>query len=161
MLLDMANATNTVAPPECVRALGAAWKCAIGMYRMPLIRTPYLLVASQYDAFQLDRNLAYWFKRNHSWPSPQEDYKSWADHFAATTRTQLHHLNHTAAPPRGVLSWSCYSHAESYVNNFFKLRGGGFSMAEALQAALLNVTGIGHRPMPFVVEECHGGMDCG
>lgn len=37
-------------------ASGEAWKCIMGQYRMPHVRTPYLIMASQYDAFQLGRN---------------------------------------------------------------------------------------------------------
>jgi len=31
----------------------SAWKCTFGQYRLPSVETPYLLVASQYDEFQL------------------------------------------------------------------------------------------------------------
>ena len=32
---------------------GEQWKCQFGEYRMPFVRTPYFLVASQYDKYQL------------------------------------------------------------------------------------------------------------
>merc|ERR1712118_215487 len=33
-----------------------AWKCIMGQYRLPRLKTPYFLVASQYDSYALGRN---------------------------------------------------------------------------------------------------------
>jgi hypothetical protein len=29
------------------------WKCQMGQYRMPFVKTPFFLVASQFDSYQL------------------------------------------------------------------------------------------------------------
>lgn len=211
MLMDLAKTHDVVSTPECIESLGAAWKCWFGMYRIPLLKTPFLLVASQYDQFQASVNLQYGRVRNHSWPEPQEAYSSWMDVFAAATREQLELIvNYTAIttpphpptppskpaeagetglswvlrflgmsngpqqqseaprphpqplPARGVLSWSCYSHAQSPHENFFKLQVDGVSMAEALRMAIANMTAdeAGTHPMPVFVDKCKG-LDCG
>lgn len=33
------------------------WKCLYGEYRMPFLQSPYLIVAAQYDSFQLSHDL--------------------------------------------------------------------------------------------------------
>jgi hypothetical protein len=35
------------------------WKCALGVYRMPYVTTPYLMVASQADAFQMGEDIGH------------------------------------------------------------------------------------------------------
>jgi len=206
-LMNLANTYDAVTTPECIERYGDAWKCWFGMYRIPILKTPFLIVASQYDGYQMSVNLQYGRVRNHSWPSPQEAYSSWANLFAAATREQLKQIvNKTVpAPPpkqtdsgqdsipwiwrflglsswlssgpkqvpqkrpqfhppplRAVLSWSCYSHAQSTFENFFKLQVDGVSMAEALRVAIANVTAdeAGKHPMPVLMDTC-GALDCG
>jgi len=88
-LLDLANASGAVLTPECLNAVEHHWQCWFGMYRLPLLRTPYVLMASQYDRFQLAVNLQFEFIRNHVWPDPRLEYEAWANEFAAATRAQL------------------------------------------------------------------------
>jgi len=204
LLMDLAQTHDAVTSPECLELLGDAWKCWFGMYRIPLLKTPFLMVASQYDAYQVAVNLQCGRWRNHSWPKPQEAYSSWVDVFAAATRKQLKlivnqtevpkpprklpetgdsgiswvlrflglssgqrqlpeaHRSRPPPPPRGILSWSCYSHAQSTHENFFKLQVDGVSMAEALRMAIANMTAdeAGSQPMPILVDKCKG-LDCG
>mmetsp|Transcript_74125 Transcript_74125/g.143425 ORF Transcript_74125/g.143425 Transcript_74125/m.143425 type:complete len:666 (+) Transcript_74125:53-2050(+) len=92
IMLELSNASGAVLMPECLRALKHPWQCWFGMYRLPLLRTPYVLVASQYDQFQLATNLQFEFLHNHLWPLPRVEYEAWADEFAAATRLQLAHI---------------------------------------------------------------------
>eukprot|EP00041_Stephanoeca_diplocostata_P004778 m.50165 g.50165 ORF g.50165 m.50165 type:complete len:339 (-) comp15359_c0_seq2:14-1030(-) len=53
-IFRMANITGRAsAACSAVYRGDEAWKCALGQYRFPFISTPYLMVASQNDAFQL------------------------------------------------------------------------------------------------------------
>lgn len=107
------------------------WRCLFGQYRMPLVRTPYLLVASQYDAFQLGWNVG------HEPASAPE--KAYAEAFAARTVALVRSLR-AAWPasrqsPNAVYSWACYNHCTS-------LTGAGFNtdkcgpLATTMDAAL-------------------------
>ena len=42
----------------CAAAMpvGEAWRCLMGQYRMPFLRTPYLANEAQFDSFQLEYN---------------------------------------------------------------------------------------------------------
>lgn len=86
------------------------WKCIFGEYRMPFIRTPYLLVASQFDSFQLGRNGV------HGAPSSDTEWK-YAEAFRDRTLTVLKSLRANwpkdATQQNAVFSWSCYSHCMS------------------------------------------------
>merc|ERR1712232_351900 len=54
-----------------------SWKCIMGQYRMPQVQTPYMLVAAEYDAYQLGRNKISAF--------PDSGKKKYAEDFAART----------------------------------------------------------------------------
>jgi len=47
-----------VIPSDCQAAYPAkeSWRCVFGQYRMPFVKTTYLLIASQYDGYQLAKN---------------------------------------------------------------------------------------------------------
>jgi len=51
----------------------------MGQYRMPFLKTPYILYASQYDEFQLSENLCHG-------PPFSSGETAYADEFAALTR---------------------------------------------------------------------------
>jgi len=55
----LSNASGR-APKDCVAAFSeaSAWKCAFPEYRMPFLRLPYIIQASQYDTYQLGMNSA-------------------------------------------------------------------------------------------------------
>merc|ERR1712137_1455965 len=75
---------------------------------MPLVRTPYMLVASQYDKFQLGENLL---------KKPVSAFeKAYESAFAARTTAVVKSLR-SAWPANStqnaVFSWACYNHAVS------------------------------------------------
>jgi len=43
---------NETEEPEC-SPLDQDWKCIFGQYRLPLLKTPFLLFSDLYDAYQL------------------------------------------------------------------------------------------------------------
>lgn len=88
------------------------WKCMHGSYRMPFVKTPYMLVASQNDAYQLG-NLV-----QHE-PSTNAD-KAYAENFANLTVELLNTLK-TISPASAMYSWACYNHMTSPSNaGFYK-----------------------------------------
>ncbi|CAJ1399077.1 unnamed protein product [Effrenium voratum] len=97
------------------RAFYAAepWKCLMGQYRMAFLRTPYLLVASQFDSFQLKKNVGHR-------PSSFAE-KVYSEHFANRTRSLVRELRSGwpfSGEQNGVFSWACYSHATSLDQSF-------------------------------------------
>jgi hypothetical protein len=48
--------TQAILSADCIAAypVEEQWKCQYGEYRMPFVKVPYFLVASQYDAYQLE-----------------------------------------------------------------------------------------------------------
>jgi len=55
-VFSFANVTNLDTRCEEANPGDEGWKCIMGQYRLPFLRTPYMLIASQYDAFQLSAN---------------------------------------------------------------------------------------------------------
>lgn len=89
-----------------------AWKCMYGQYRLPTLQTPYFLVASQYDAYQLANEIG-------SIPLSSKE-KAYADGFAKATRA----LGKQLADKSGVAvySWSCFNHMVSVTDKGFNHR---------------------------------------
>ena len=57
--------THMTTSPECAQLYpGEKWKCIVGQYRMPLIKTPYLLLADQYDSYQLGMHMKTGIRKN-------------------------------------------------------------------------------------------------
>eukprot|EP00416_Gambierdiscus_australes_P024054 CAMPEP_0171075066 /NCGR_PEP_ID=MMETSP0766_2-20121228/12548_1 /TAXON_ID=439317 /ORGANISM="Gambierdiscus australes, Strain CAWD 149" /LENGTH=406 /DNA_ID=CAMNT_0011531901 /DNA_START=17 /DNA_END=1238 /DNA_ORIENTATION=+ len=86
------------------------FKCIMGQYRLPHMRTPYFIVASQYDSFQLGLNLG------HPFPVGQED-EEYAERFRNSTRRSLSSIAMMAMQNNshvGVYSSACYVHARSW-----------------------------------------------
>lgn len=50
---------TAIIPDDCATAYPGdeMWKCNMGQYRMAFLKTPYVLVASQYDQYQLSNNI--------------------------------------------------------------------------------------------------------
>jgi len=87
----------------------------MGQYRMPHVKTPYLLVASQYDSFQLSTNVG------HRPRSPPEI--AYAEDFAHKTQQLVNSLRSSwpqgAGMQNAVFSWACYSHATTCSHSGF------------------------------------------
>jgi len=141
-----------------------AWKCIMAPYRLPHVKTPYFVIASQYDAFQLWMNKVGPFRHN-------EEQQKYADSLAAATRTLMRGLrrNWSADAPmsNAVYSWSCYNHAMSlYEMGFDKEACNKRTVHEAFGQWLLQAAGDRGRgqhvsqPAFEWIEEC-SGFACG
>lgn len=131
-----------------------AWRCLFGQYRLPLVQTPYMLIQSQYDSYQLTLNLAstYVYVRVHTYiytihdlthlqncavwacePSSDEE-KLFATDFASATASLARVL---AVGERFIYSSRCQRHAVSLTEEFFLMPGcGSLSLEQALLAFL-------------------------
>lgn len=86
------------------------WKCIMGQYRMPQVKTPYMLVAAEYDAFQLGRNKITPLRLTVA-------KRKYAEDFAAKTAALAKNLSSSwpanSTWPNAIYSRACYEHATS------------------------------------------------
>ena len=120
------NSTGHV-PAACRAAFPSEpWKCIFAQYRLPSVVAPYLLYASQYDAFQLDNNVG------HAAPFVVPAEVAYVAASAQRTRAFFKQL----APTVAIYSSTCFNHAVSLSDVFFSERVLGESMAQMLRAVL-------------------------
>mmetsp|Transcript_1945 Transcript_1945/g.4410 ORF Transcript_1945/g.4410 Transcript_1945/m.4410 type:complete len:951 (+) Transcript_1945:90-2942(+) len=139
----------------CVGEFGEAgrWKCTFGQYRVPMLKENFMIIASQYDQYQLHLH------RNDT---------SLQKTFALSTRKLLHSLGGNAA----VYSSACFSHAVSTHFRFSQ----ELVLASGAGSCLIHSGGPNHSPSsilnlslaafasgnspPRVLETC-SGLNCG
>ena len=121
------------------------WKCQFGEYRMPFLQTPYFLIASQDDSYQL-----YYNTGSVSPPYSSSDMETYSASFAARTQELVSELSDdhvavrteqtllygaiyinecvvsivnmfTVQSSTGYYSWACYNHDVSIGSAFYKL----------------------------------------
>eukprot|EP00455_Lapot_gusevi_P008994 TRINITY_DN1398_c0_g1_i2.p1 TRINITY_DN1398_c0_g1~~TRINITY_DN1398_c0_g1_i2.p1 ORF type:complete len:385 (-),score=74.53 TRINITY_DN1398_c0_g1_i2:74-1228(-) len=160
---QLANATTHI-PDDC-RAFYSSqpWKCLFGQYRMPFLRTPYLVYASQFDHYQIDNNVG-----SAPFDNGQTNY---INNLASTTRSLLQALPPVSSPLRnvsGVYSSTCFNHAVSCTPTFFKETVNGNSMSDALQAFLQPYLSFSNKPIKAsigtpvrVIDDSCLTLDCG
>lgn len=98
----------------CVAAHAAEpWKCLMGQYRMPHVKTPYLLIAAEYDQYQLGQNQIS--------ANPGLFKKLYAERFAAMTASFAKSLAKSwpanSTWSNAVYSRACYEHATSLTSS--------------------------------------------
>ena len=111
-VFSQVNVTHVGA--ECARMHTGAdgWKCIFAQYRMPfLTNTPYLVVGSQDDLFQIDEDMG------HA-PRSQSEF-AYASNFATQTRQLVHSLHAADPSHHAVFSWACFNHAVSMSDSGF------------------------------------------
>eukprot|EP00931_Biecheleriopsis_adriatica_P115814 TRINITY_DN91568_c0_g1_i1.p1 TRINITY_DN91568_c0_g1~~TRINITY_DN91568_c0_g1_i1.p1 ORF type:complete len:845 (-),score=126.78 TRINITY_DN91568_c0_g1_i1:77-2611(-) len=79
------------------------WKCAIAEYRLLLLKSPFLVVASQYDAYGLQGTC-----------HPNEESKRIHEAYSAKVREVVGGLG----PHAAVVSGTCWNHAQSATPRF-------------------------------------------
>lgn len=133
----LAQTTQGVVAADNVTAVGDSacsaahpgtdrWSCFFGQYRMPFLRRPFLLFASQADAFQLGWDLGHG-------PPYNDAERAFAEHFAASTRSSLTALApHFASNTSGAYSSQCNNHAVAQTHLFYTERVQQATMAQAL-----------------------------
>lgn len=92
------------------------WKCSMGQYAVPFVKqTPYLVVASQFDAWQIS-NSVLGFNGIVLYPSFDQDQLEYVLRFGKATRGSL---SNTLAISKALVSPACYSHHLSEMPNFW------------------------------------------
>ena len=81
--------TKAVLSEDCLRQYPQdGWKCQFGEYRMPFVRTPYFLIASQDDSYQL-----YYNTGENVPPYPTPAMEEYGASFAARTQELIRALS--------------------------------------------------------------------
>jgi hypothetical protein len=120
--------TSANIPDDCRAAhAGEEWKCMLGQYRFPFIRTPYFLHHGQYDSFGVGNYLgkAVSDQIELEWTFPfipkKEDYskiEDWRDFFLA----HIKDIPTSSQPHSALFSPACTTHCASVSNNFWNLK---------------------------------------
>jgi len=149
-VLENFNATSVV-PDDCREMHGQEpWKCLFGAYRMPFLRTSYLMFAAQFDGWQLS-HLVHGYTGIEKDPAYSEQELSYVEAFGAVTLANLSALS----TPRGsmIYSTACYNHHISEQATFFSVRtSSGLSESDAVNL-FLNSTGTSEKRL---VDRCQG-----
>merc|ERR1711865_39680 len=130
-----------------------------GQYRLPMISTPYFLVASQFDKYQLanELQLSYFSSAKPTTPAQLK----YADDFATKTRALLTTIN-TDHPDNGVYSWACYNHCTSFSDSGYSSKTigpFGTTMSSAFHQFLgFSSKSTGGGPYPYLqwMDHCTG-----
>ncbi len=148
--------TTGIITDDCSAAYIDKWKCQFGQYRMPFVLTPYFLIASQYDSYQLSNNIQ---KSPDSYDRKEMVY---ATEFGASDRDHLNELadtlrrlpsfdsSFTTATTTttktessktdigyGIYAWACYNHAVGNSDSFYTLSTNrGVTQKEAFERFL-------------------------
>jgi len=135
---------------ECAQAHAQeSWKCIMGEYRMPYVRTPYFLIASQFDSFQIEQSVG------HAPANDQE--RAYAGKLAFRTRDVVNALyTDDAVGRRFVYSWACYDHAVTLDSPSFDL---GMCSGDTIHGALVEFLGAA-TPRRHWIDDC-SGFACG
>merc|ERR1712166_711420 len=102
-----------------------SWKCIFGQYRIPTITTPFFLVASLYDWYQLlfDLGIPARAAENPLNAFLTDSDKTYAENFASKTKALAKSIqtgwSGTSSYGAGVLAWDCYNHMTSVHDNGF------------------------------------------
>ena len=111
---------SAVAGAPCAAAHGdEPWKCLFGQYRMPFLETPYLMVASQFDGWQISNEVLGY---NGIVPEPTLDAAelAYVDALANDTLSLVSALptKKVSDPKSSIFSIACYSHHVSEKTKF-------------------------------------------
>jgi len=135
------------------------WRCLFGEFRLPAVRTPYLLLASQFDTYQLDHDLGGCGHWSCDPAGPAQLGFAWR--FANATADFAQQLAVGELNPlrreRLIYSSRCHRHAASLNDADFLMPGcGGLSVEQALLAFLEEPQTL---PRAWVDSSCDG-FDC-
>jgi len=143
---------------------GEQWKCIFGSYRLPLVRSPYVLSADQYDVYQISVGITEEGANNFppSRPESQEEIAH-AEAFRRLTREHIPRIlmradAQSSAGGATFFSPACYVHCLSDSSAFYGLTVGETSLADALQRALS--AGPSGSAAIGIIENC-AGFKCG
>jgi len=129
------------------------WKCLFGVYRMPLVETPYLLLVEEYDSWQLS-HLVHNFDGIETSAKFTAEELSYVDQFGAQTLEDLKNLR----PPSGSMlhATACFNHHITEKTAFYNVKTtDGISQNTALSRFL-----VGSASRKNAIDEC-AGFECG
>lgn len=103
--------TSGVCSSECLQVFAdAPWKCTFGEYRMPFLKTPYLMAASQFDGWQIS-NEVLGYNGIVADPTLDAGELAYVLELGNETRAQVSLLpGEAGAKKSSVFSIACYSH---------------------------------------------------
>lgn len=146
---------SAVIPKECSDMYpGEEWKCTYGQYRIPFVKTSYLLFASQYDSYQLSNNIGRepTVVEGGELSYATDEMNQYAMSFASTTHTLLTDIYQSrnadlplndvslvsanAADKVLIHSWSCYNHMVTLSSKYYSLRSLDVTQSEAVNTLL-------------------------
>jgi hypothetical protein len=130
------------------------WKCLFGAYRLPLLKTPFFLSHSQYDAFGISSSVQRVFSSNPA------DLSAKGLEYAEKYRKAV--LQYLPAPRRGsgnaVFSSAAYQHCTMTDRKVFDTLADGLTLPQLLERWLASPT-LANATF-FVKEGCQG-FNCG
>jgi Pectinacetylesterase len=115
--------------PACVATYPGnnSWKCLYGQYRIPFVKTPYLLSMSQFDAFQLPYNEG-------GKPPYIGAAGAYADEFQVAMRDVALQLPTSQQAGSAVFSSACFKHCVCTIGAFWGVKVNGKSLSHYLGA---------------------------
>jgi hypothetical protein len=162
--MEIYNRYNVTAiiPADCAAVYtelsGDGWKCLFGQYRMPFIRTRYVLVASQYDSYQLSFNTGTEPIAGHY---GRPEVVAYAGAWSAQTYSALlsladmrNHLKYRSHGGNFYHSWACYNHDVSETSRYYTLTSVNTTLRDAVK--MLQDSEVAQ----LWVEQCEG-LFCG
>ena len=113
-VFSQANVTHVDLECQKMYSNDEEWKCLMGQYRMPFLKTPYFISASQDDLFQIYEDIG-------NAPVTQEQLQYAANFANITKRTMLSLHDSHSNTKTAVFSWSCFNHAVSMTHLGFNV----------------------------------------
>ena len=116
--------TKNIICPECAATypdVNDRWKCQFGQYRMPFVKTSYLLITSQYDSYQLEMD-------TQTAPPYTKSTSEYVTKFGSTIYNNLislrdqkikeSEMDSSSSAVYAFYSWTCYNHDVSASSEF-------------------------------------------
>lgn len=145
---------SAIIPADCAAVYtGDEWKCTFGQYRMPFMKTPYVLIASNFDQYQLPYDIGMDPVNGTYTEDSANDY---AMNWSNLTKSLLTDLSkYSYATNSYIHSWSCYNHDVSETSRYYQCTANGITQRIAVEK-LLSFQSHGD----VWIEECEG-LFCG
>lgn len=147
------NASSVVTPDCRTKYSGPdAWKCLFGQYRMPFVKTPNLMMAAQFDSWQLS-HLVHGFSGIEKHPTFTADELKYVEKFGQMTHEQILLLHNFTPQAGSVYSTACFNHHITENPGFWTTTtSAGLSESDVVRQIRV---GIG-----YSVDSC-AGYNCG
>jgi hypothetical protein len=151
------NASSVISDACAAAYNGELWKCLFGQFRMPHVKTPYLMVAAQFDGWQLS-HLVEDYQGIDSSPSFTDEQTAYVEVFGSKTTALAQTLPSAVTSRAIVYSTACYNHHISEKSNFWTVTtSDGLSQNDAVHMLLHDDHRHSHIQL---IDECES-FDCG